>query len=80
MVARPELTGRKFAPKTAVATRYTVSTKTVDRWVKRGILPPPALAINNRKYWDEAALDERDRGRAAEQARQPATPLEPLRP
>jgi hypothetical protein len=31
------------------AARFSVSTKTIDRWAQGGILPPPTV-INGRKY------------------------------
>jgi len=36
------------------------ATGTIDRWVASGILPPP-IRINHRRYWDEEALEERER-------------------
>ena len=53
----------------AVAERYGGRhLRTVQRWWKRGVIPPPDQTINNRHYWDEAALDHHDRKRVAERA------------
>jgi hypothetical protein len=42
---------RRLESKRKKADRYSVSTKTVDRWVKQRILKPP-IKINNRDYFD----------------------------
>jgi DNA-binding transcriptional MerR regulator len=54
-----KLSHRRFAE------RRGVSTKTLDRWVVLGILPPPER-INGRKYWNEETEPRRD-GEAATQ-------------
>ncbi len=59
---------RRFFPKRAVARRYGVTTRTVDRWKKQNVIPPPDLTINNRHYWYEAALDRHDRQLVAARA------------
>ena len=59
---------RRFFPKRAVARRYGVTTRTVDRWKKQKVIPPPDLTINNRQFWDEATLDRNDRERVAARA------------
>jgi hypothetical protein len=61
----PESSARKYIAKRGVANRYNVVPRTVDRWVKAKILPPPAREINTRKYWDAASLDEHDRQQTA---------------
>jgi hypothetical protein len=54
----------------AVADRYgPVHPRTVKRWWMQGVIPPPTQTINNRHYWDEAALDRHDRKRVANRAR-----------
>ena len=47
----------------ALQERYGVVDRTLDRWVKAGILPEP-MRINHRRYWDEAQVEERDRARS----------------
>ena len=44
----------------SICERYDIVSRTVDRWVERGILPPP-LIINGRRYWDEAEIEQRER-------------------
>lgn len=54
--------GRKYNRKRAVGDRYGgVCTRTVDRWTKSGILPPPDLIQNGRPLWAEETLDRHDR-------------------
>jgi predicted site-specific integrase-resolvase len=50
-----------------VSRRYNISTKTVDRWLEDGILPPPILVINRVRYWCEQELDAFDAALVAEQ-------------
>jgi len=60
----PEVTGRKFLRKRAVAARYGKSAlKTIDRWVAAKILPEPDFVINGIGFWGEDRLDECDRAR-----------------
>lgn len=42
--------------------RYSVVTRTIDRWTAAGILPPP-LVINGYRYWDEGEVEQRERER-----------------
>jgi DNA-binding transcriptional MerR regulator len=42
--------------------RYSVVTRTIDRWTAAGILPQP-LVINGYRYWDEAEVEQRERER-----------------
>jgi hypothetical protein len=68
-MARPvEVANRKFISKRAVAERYDVTPRTVDRWTQAKILPAPDLTINHRRYWREAGLDQYDRRCAVERA------------
>ena len=62
-MARPEITGRKFISKRAVAVRYGIVPRTVDRWTKAGFLPPSDMVVNHRHYWDEEGLEQHDRER-----------------
>jgi len=45
---------KQRAPWRRLAEKHGVSTKTLDRWVVRGIIDPPER-INKRKYGDLAA-------------------------
>ena len=53
----------KYLPTTAICARYSVSDRTVDRWIEAGVLPTPTY-IRGRRYWLEADLNERDEKRA----------------
>jgi DNA-binding transcriptional MerR regulator len=61
-----------WLPSSAVRERYrglkpnqkSISYKTLDRWVERGILPQPVY-FGGRRYWDDNELDRRDAARAA---------------
>lgn len=44
----------------AFAERLGVSPRTIDRWVKAGILPQPTARIRTRKYWDPGTQPRRD--------------------
>jgi hypothetical protein len=58
-----------FLSTRAVGQRYGGKhPRTVKRWSDRGVIPPPDQTIQNRHYWDEAALDRHDRQRVAERA------------
>jgi hypothetical protein len=63
-VAHPEVTGRKI-PSRMVQQRYSVSDRTLDRWLrdpKMGF--PEPVYINRRRYFEEAELDDFDRAAA----------------
>jgi predicted site-specific integrase-resolvase len=49
-----------WLPYARYAERKGVTTKTLDRWVAKGILPPPKR-VNNRKYLDENIQPRQDR-------------------
>jgi len=49
--------------------RYSVTDRTIDRWMETGILPQP-MRINNVRYWDEIELEQSERERMGP-ARQP---------
>jgi predicted site-specific integrase-resolvase len=55
---RPE----KLLPTRSLCARYDVASRTVDRWIQAGILPPPVV-INHRRYWRESELEENERSR-----------------
>jgi predicted DNA-binding transcriptional regulator AlpA len=51
----------------ALQKRYNeVADRTIDRWVKAGILPQP-MRINKIRYWDEDEVEQYDRERMAAQ-------------
>jgi hypothetical protein len=64
-VAQPACTEpRRRLPTAAVAQRYNVVPRTIDRWAKAPELDfPAAEVINRRRYWDEDALDAWDQAR-----------------
>jgi hypothetical protein len=45
----------------AIAQRFNVSTRTIDRWSEDGILPEP-IRIKTRKYWPIDVEPRRDGG------------------
>lgn len=51
--------------------RYSITSRTIDRWVVTGILPVP-MKINKIRYWDETEIEERERERMTA-GRQPET-------
>jgi hypothetical protein len=53
---------KKFATARMLCERYSVVTRTIDRWTAAGILPAP-LVINGYRYWDEAEIEQRERER-----------------
>ncbi len=52
----------------ALRQRYGVVDRTIDRWVKAGILPEP-MRINRIRYWDEADIEQLERDRMANGAK-----------
>jgi hypothetical protein len=44
-----EVTGKRFISHTAAARQRGVCTKTIDRWVEKGLIERPTV-INGRKY------------------------------
>jgi predicted DNA-binding transcriptional regulator AlpA len=49
-----------------VARRYSVSTRTVDRWLasEKVNFPRPVMVVNERRYWSLADLETWERARA----------------
>jgi hypothetical protein len=43
--------------------RYKRSQRTIDRWKRTGILPPPDMTINNIAYWWEETIEANERER-----------------
>jgi hypothetical protein len=61
---RTEDRPRRRLPTVAVAQRYNVVPRTIDRWAKDPELEfPAAEVINRRRYWDEDSLDAWDQAR-----------------
>lgn len=54
----------KQLPTRALCERYSVSDRTIDRWLDAGILPSP-IYVNRRRYWLEEELERRERERMA---------------
>jgi predicted DNA-binding transcriptional regulator AlpA len=48
----------------ALQQRYGVVDRTIDRWVEASILPEP-MRINKIRYWDEAEIEQFERGLVA---------------
>jgi predicted DNA-binding transcriptional regulator AlpA len=58
---------RRLMPDAEVCRRYGVHASTLYNWDKNEALRfPKPVRINNRKFRDEAELDQFDRARAAE--------------
>jgi predicted site-specific integrase-resolvase len=51
-------------PARALCERYSVSDRTLARWLEAGILPQP-IYINHRRYWLEEELERCERERIA---------------
>ena len=64
-------TQSKFLNKRGVGVRYgNRALRTIERWVRSGVLPPPDQVINQRWYWNETTLDAHDRQRTVDAANQ----------
>ena len=58
---------RRLVPDAEVCARYGVHISTLYNWDRSpGLNFPKPIRINNRKFRDEAELDQFDRARAAE--------------
>jgi hypothetical protein len=65
-----DMPGRRLISKRQATRRYgDKSLRTIERWVKDGVLPPPDRIINGRWYWYQATLDVCDRQATIETAR-----------
>ena len=62
---------KRFLKKKSVAARYDCCEKTVDRRVKRGVIPPPDLFQGRFPLWLEDKLDAYDASAAREALRTP---------
>lgn len=58
--AQIPLRDRHF-PAGAVAARYGVSVRALNRWLELKVLPEPDVIIAGRRYWKLASLEESDR-------------------
>jgi hypothetical protein len=58
---------QKLLPMRAMVDRYSVTERTIDRWLTSGILPEP-LRINGICYWRLGELEQRERTRMGTQA------------
>jgi hypothetical protein len=53
---------RRYSRKRAVATRYKVTTRTIDRMARDGRLPAPEYPLGPKlPLWNDAKLDAHDR-------------------
>ena len=66
-----KLLGRKLTS-SALAERYSVSVRTIDRWLEDKILPEP-MRIHKVRYWDEAEIEQLERERMARSKSEPET-------
>ena len=48
--------------------RYQRSQRTIDRWKRDKIIPPPDLIINDIAYWHEESLEKNERERLSAKA------------
>jgi predicted DNA-binding transcriptional regulator AlpA len=56
-------------PTSAVAQRYNVSSRTIERWTEKASLSfPQPMIVNSRKYWSERELDAWDSSRVKRSA------------
>jgi predicted DNA-binding transcriptional regulator AlpA len=53
-------TSERLLPMGALCRRYSVTDRTIDRWLERGILPEP-LRINRYRYWRVSDLERFER-------------------
>jgi hypothetical protein len=59
---------RRLVQARGVATRYGIHLGSVSRWIARGVIPPPDLILNDRRYWYLASLESAERRNAVEHA------------
>jgi DNA-binding transcriptional MerR regulator len=51
----------RLIPARAVARRYGVCLRSIDRWLKKGVIPKPTRTVNGRRYWRLDTLETADR-------------------
>ena len=61
--------GKRLLTTRALTERYSVTDRTIDRWLEAGILPAPSAIIRHRRYWDESELTARERDLARNASR-----------
>ncbi len=69
----PEASDMDTQPKrllrnTDLINRYGKTQRTLDRWKRDKILPPPDLVINGAPYWHEATIEANERTRLSGKA------------
>lgn len=73
-MAKPEIKesqkrGRVYLRKRSVAARYDITIRTLDRWVRDGVLPPPVFLEGIPfPLWAEDSLDKNERPRSRPEA------------
>jgi predicted DNA-binding transcriptional regulator AlpA len=50
----------RMLPTRLVCERYSITDRTVDRWLEAGVLPPP-VRINGLRYWRQRELEQHER-------------------
>ena len=66
---------RRLVPSRGVTARYgDISLRTLDRWIARGVIPPPEEVIAGRRYWLLETLERADRRRTIEAGKDRPTP------
>jgi hypothetical protein len=66
MHSKPNI--RRKLRATDLAARYGADPRTIYRWRKAGVLPPPDFIINNAPFWDEESIEVNERERLSAQA------------
>jgi predicted site-specific integrase-resolvase len=51
----------RYLRKAAVADRYSVTTRSIERWVEEGRIPRPQYPTGRLPLWDEEQLEASDR-------------------
>jgi predicted site-specific integrase-resolvase len=57
---------------TDLAARYGADPRTIYRWRKTGVLPPPDFIINGAPFWSEEVIETNERERLSAQAVRPS--------
>jgi predicted DNA-binding transcriptional regulator AlpA len=54
---------KRYLSKPALAGRYSVSTRSIDRWVELGRFPQPDFRLpNGRPMWSDNVVEAHERG------------------
>ena len=59
---------KRYRSLTALAERYGCSKRTIDRWRKRGVIPPPDATVMGHDLWLDRTLDAADKANTAKAA------------